>query len=77
MPEARVADVDLSLRLPPGNWNGFFPPAKEKAKGFLDFYYEKTPLEFHNPTFDKNQKKSPCAIKSIMMAVRYLVYTHL
>lgn len=57
MPDVRIADVDLSLRLPPGNWDGFFPPAKEKAKGFLDFYYENTPLEFHDPTLDKNQRK--------------------
>lgn len=57
MPDVRIADVDLSLRLPSGKWDGFFPPAKEKAKGFLDFYYEKTPLEFHDPTLDKNQRK--------------------
>jgi hypothetical protein len=57
VPDVRIADVDLSLRLPPGNWDGFSPPAKEKAKGFLNFYYENTPLEFHDPTLDKIQRK--------------------
>ena len=57
MPDVRIADVDVTLRLPLGNWDGFFPPAKEKAKGFLDFYYENTPLEFHDPTLNRNQRK--------------------
>ncbi len=41
MPNVRVADVDLSLTLPPGNWDYLFPPAKGRVKGSLDFYYEK------------------------------------
>lgn len=57
MPDVRIADVDMSLRLPPGNWDGFFPPAKNKVKGFLDFYYERNPLEFHDPTLDTSQRK--------------------
>jgi hypothetical protein len=57
MPDVRIADVDLSLRLPSGNWDGFFPPAKEKVKGFLDFDYGETPLKFHGPTLDRSQRK--------------------
>jgi hypothetical protein len=49
MANVRVGDIDLSLFLPPGNWDYLYPPAEGDPQALVDFYYGKTPLQYEDP----------------------------
>jgi hypothetical protein len=56
MANVRVGDIDLSLFLPPGNWDYLYPPAEGDPQAQVDFYYGKTPLQYEHPTYDASKK---------------------
>lgn len=57
MANVRVGDIDLSLFLPPGNWDYLYPPAEGDPQAQVDFYYGKTPLQYEHPTYDVSKKR--------------------